>query len=296
MYHLPVMYNQCLDALVTDPNGTYVDITFGGGGHSKGILERISKKGRLYAFDTDPDANSNNIQDDRFMLINANFRYLKKFLRLYNIDKVDGILGDLGVSSYQFDTAERGFSLRFEGELDMRMSKNGKSAQEILQNYDAKQLTEILSNYGEITNAKALANAIIDARKTQPILTTFDLIKVCEKFAYGKKVKYYAQVFQAIRIEVNEEIDALHEFLTQSVSALKTGGKLVVLTYHSLEDRPVKNFIKTGTFDGNINKDMFGNFETPYIAFPKKPILPTNEEINLNNRSRSAKLRIAVKK
>ncbi len=295
MYHVPVMLKECIDNLITDRSGVYADLTFGGGGHSRAILERLSPEGRLYAFDADPDAGHNSIQDHRFALIQVNYRHIERFLRLNGVAQVHGILADLGVSSYQLDNAEKGFSIRYDAPLDMRMSKQGKTAAEILNTYEVKELAELWYSYGEITNAGNLAKAIQERRMIKPFQNTGELVQVAENFAYGKRNKYLAQVFQALRIEVNDEIASLEEMLSQLHPILCHGGRLVVLSYHSLEDRPVKNLIKTGNVAGVIEKDLYGNFSLPYKSLSKKPILPTEEEIKHNNRARSAKLRVAEK-
>jgi 16S rRNA (cytosine1402-N4)-methyltransferase len=297
MYHLPVMLNECLDALNIKEGDTIVDVTFGGGGHSKAILERL-KGGKLIAFDQDTDALQNTINDSRFTLVNQNFKYLKQYLKFYNAAPVDAILADLGVSSYQFDTAHRGFSTRFEGELDMRMNQAiSKTAKSVLATYSEAALQNMFSEYGEIRNSKTLAIAIAEARLESPINTTEDLkqaIKSCVSAAHANQ--YYAQVFQSLRIEVNDELAVLKDLLVQSTELLKSGGRLVVMSYHSLEDRLVKNFISKGNFEGVDEKDFFGNrINLQFKAENKKPITASAEELKSNPRSRSAKLRIAVK-
>ncbi len=287
-----------MEGLNINPSGTYVDVTFGGGGHSAGILKRLGKNGRLFAFDQDADARQNLIDDERFTFIDQNFRFLKNFCRLYGAIPVDGILADLGVSSYQFDQAERGFSIRFDAELDMRMDQQATlTAKEVLNNYAEADLHRIFGVYGEIQNAKSLANTIVAARLNAPIVTIADLKQVIvNRIPKGKENKYLAQVFQALRIEVNQELEALKEFLTQTESVLVKGGRLVVMSYHSLEDRLVKNFIAKGKFSGELEKDLYGNDNRPFEAISKGVITAKEDEIALNNRARSAKLRIAVKK
>lgn len=294
MYHNPVMLNECIDGLAIDPAGTYVDLTFGGGGHSRAILDRLST-GRLIAFDQDADAVSNAPDDPRFTLINQNFRYLVNFLRLYKAVPVDGILADLGISSYQIDQAERGFSTRFDAELDLRMDrKSGLTARQVVNQYTTDELIRIFRQYGELPNAYRIAMRIADIRGGGEIITTTQLKDILQPLAErGRENKFFARVFQALRIEVNAELDVLKEMLTQTVKVLKPGGRLVVLTYHSLEDRPVKNFIKTGNFEGIENKDFFGNLIAPFRPVNRKPIVAGEEELTANNRARSAKLRVA---
>ncbi len=299
MYHNPVLLEACLDGLAIRPEGVYVDVTFGGGGHSKAILNRLGEKGRLLAFDQDSDARANalTIDDKRLTFIDANFRYLQKYLRLYGVKGVDGILGDLGVSSHQFDTPERGFSTRFEANLDMRMNqRSGLTARDIIDTYSSEDLHRILGMYGELQNAKTAAQAIVAARANQAIETVNDLKAALQRYApRGKENKYFAQVFQALRIEVNDEMGALQEFLTQSAEVLKPQGRLVVMSYHSLEDRLVKNFIGKGKFHGEVEKDLFGNDLKPLQSVTRKPIEASAEEIAQNSRARSAKLRVAEK-
>ncbi|AYQ35933.1 16S rRNA (cytosine(1402)-N(4))-methyltransferase RsmH [Runella sp. SP2] len=299
MYHNPVLLEECLEALDIQPDGVYVDVTFGGGGHSKAILARLGEKGRLFAFDQDPDARANAeaINDKRLTFVDANFRYLQKYLRLYGVKQVNGILGDLGVSSHQFDTPERGFSTRFEASLDMRMNPRiGKTARDIIDTYTVEELHRIFGMYGELQNAKTAAQAIVAARANRSIETVTDLKTALQRFApRGKENKYFAQVFQALRIEVNEEMAVLQEFLTQSAEVLKPQGRLVVMSYHSLEDRLVKNFIAKGKFFGEVEKDFFGNDLKPLQAITRKPIEASPEEIAENSRARSAKLRVAEK-
>jgi 16S rRNA (cytosine1402-N4)-methyltransferase len=295
-YHNPVLLRETVDGLSIKPDGVYVDVTFGGGGHSKEILKRLGPTGKLFAFDQDEDAIVNTINDERFVLINENFRFIKRFLRFYNIKSVDGILADLGVSSHQFDVAERGFSTRFDAELDMRMSqKNEINAFTIVNNYDENDLKRVFLDYGELKNAQAIARVIIEAREIDTIRNTEQLKTVLSRFLPAHKShKILAQMYQAIRIEVNQEIEVLKEFLEQSLEILKPGGRLSVLSYHSLEDRLVKRYVKNGLFEGEPKKDLFGNFTVPFKPIGKL-IIPSNEEIKVNNRARSAKLRIAEK-
>ncbi len=296
-YHNPVLLSQTVAGLNIQPNGVYVDVTFGGGGHSHEILKYLGPNGKLFAFDQDEDALENAINDDRFTLINENFRFMKKFLRFYGIKQVDGILADLGVSSHQFDVPERGFSTRFDAELDMRMSKkNDLNAFKIVNEYDDANLKRVFYDYGELKNAPAIARTIIEAREQEVIKNTEQLKNVLSRFLPAHKShKILAQMYQAIRIEVNQEIDVLKEFLQQSLDILKPNGRLSVISYHSLEDRLVKRFIKNGLFEGEPERDFFGNFSVPFQTIGKL-IIPTNEEIKINNRARSAKLRIAEKR
>ena len=295
-YHNPVLLHPTVDGLNIKPDGIYVDVTFGGGGHSKEILRRLGPNGKLFAFDQDEDALANTIQDDRFVLINENFRYIKRFLRFHNIKSVDGILADLGVSSHQFDVAERGFSTRFEAELDMRMSqKNEISAYQIINEYDHANLSRVFVDYGELKSGPAMARLIIEARTINPIKNTEHLKSVLSRFLPAHKSnKILAQIYQAIRIEVNQEMDVLKEFLEQSLEILKPSGRLSVISYHSLEDRLVKRYIKNGMFEGEPERDFFGNFSVPFKTI-EKLIVPDDAEIKINNRARSAKLRIAEK-
>ena len=296
-YHNPVLLKETVDGLNIKPDGVYVDVTFGGGGHSKEILSRLNDKGKLLAFDQDEDAWENALPDERFTLIQENFRYLKRFLRFNGIKKVDGILADLGVSSHQFDVPERGFSTRFDAELDMRMSKkNDLTAFQIVNLYDDANLRRIFYDYGELSNAPALAKAIIEAREIEEIRNTEQLKNVLARFLPNNKAhKILAQIYQAIRIEVNQEMEVLKEFLTESLEVLNPEGRLSVISYHSLEDRLVKRFMKNGLFEGEPEKDFFGNFQVPFKLIGKM-IIPSKEEIKINNRARSAKLRIAEKK
>ena len=297
-YHQPVMLQECMEGLAINPDGVYVDVTFGGGGHSREILKKLSKKGRLLAFDQDADARKNLPDDDRLTFIDQNFRYLKNNCRLQGATSVDGILADLGVSSHQFDKPERGFSIRFDADLDMRMDQGTSlTAKEVINTYSEDKLHKIFGIYGEIKNAKSLAREIITARLNAPIETVSELkLALLKLIPKGKENKYLAQVFQALRIEVNQELEALQEFLEQTVDVLKPGGRLVVMSYHSLEDRLVKNFIAKGKFRGEVEKDFFGNQLKPLEAVTLKAVTAGEEEIKLNNRARSAKLRIAEKK
>ena len=296
-YHNPVLLSETVGGLDINPSGVYVDVTFGGGGHSREIMKQLGPNGKLFAFDQDQDALANTIDDDRFTLINENFRFIKRFLRFHNIKQVDGILADLGVSSHQFDVAERGFSTRFDAELDMRMDQKGDlSAFKIVNEYDQTNLRRIFLDYGELTNAPAIAQAILEARDLETIRNTAQLKLVLSRFLPAHKShKILAQMYQAIRIEVNQEMDVLREFLEQSLEILKSGGRLSVISYHSLEDRLVKRFIKNGMFEGEPVKDFFGNFSVPFATIGKL-IVPSSQEIYENNRARSAKLRIAEKK
>ena len=295
-YHEAVLLKESIAGLRIDPNGTCVDVTFGGGGHSKSILEKLDK-GTLFAFDQDTDAQKNSIDDNRFVLINQNFRFMQKFLRLEGVLKVDGILADLGVSSYQFDTAERGFSIREEGELDMRMNTTQDlSAKQVVNEYELDDLCRIFIEYGELKNAYSLAKSILSARENSEIVTTEDLKEAVKKHVPPHKSnKILAQLFQAIRIEVNDELKALKEMLLQSVDLLKEGGRLSVISYHSLEDRLLKNLIKSGNFKGEIEKDFYGVPKVILKAISKKPITASEEELESNPRSRSAKLRVSEK-
>ncbi len=297
-YHTPVMLQECIAALAIRPEGTYVDVTFGGGGHSKEILKELGKNGRLLAFDQDEDARRNIPDDGRFTFIEQNFRYLKNYCRLYDAIPVNGILADLGVSSHQFDQAERGFSVRFDADLDMRMNKGSElTAKKIINTYSEEDLHRILGMYGELHNAKTLAKTVVTARLNQPIGTIAELKQAIQNLIpKGKENKYLAQVFQALRIEVNQELEALQEFLTQSAEVLISGGRLVVMSYHSLEDRLVKNFIAKGKFRGEVEKDFYGNDQKPFDAVSRGAVTASEEEIKNNNRARSAKLRIAVKR
>jgi 16S rRNA (cytosine1402-N4)-methyltransferase len=296
-YHNPVLLKESVDGLNIKPDGIYVDVTFGGGGHSKEILSRLGPNGKLFAFDQDEDALENTLDDERFVLINENFRFIKRFLRFHNVKSVDGILADLGVSSHQFDVAERGFSTRFDAELDMRMSqKNDLNAYRVVNEYDETNLRRVFLDYGELKNAPAIARVIIEAREEEPIKNTEQLKIVLGRFLPAHKShKILAQMYQAIRIEVNQEMDVLKEFLEQSLEVLKPGGRLSVISYHSLEDRLVKRLMKNGMFEGEPERDFFGNFSVPFKTIGKL-IVPDFQEIKINNRARSAKLRIAEKR
>ncbi|WP_166332147.1 16S rRNA (cytosine(1402)-N(4))-methyltransferase RsmH [Sphingobacterium chungjuense] len=295
VYHVPVMLQECIAALNIKPNGVYVDVTFGGGGHSREILKHLGPEGRLFAFDQDPDALQNAIDDPRFRLVHQNFKFLKNSLRLEGVRQVDGILADLGVSSHQFDDAERGFSIRFEANLDMRMDQVADlDAAKILNTYAEEELHRIFGMYGEIQNAKSLAKTIATARLSKLVTSVTQLKEVIKSLVpRGKEHKYHAQVFQALRIEVNKELEALTDFLEQTVPVLKHEGRLVVMSYHSLEDRLVKNFIAKGKFKGEVEKDFFGNEIKPFQVISRKAIAATHEEVQQNNRARSAKLRVA---
>ena len=296
MYHNPVLLRESVDALDIKPEGIYVDVTFGGGGHSKEILKRLGAAGRLVAFDQDEDALQNALGDERFTLINENYRYIKQFLKFYGIQKVDGILGDFGVSSHQFDKAERGFSTRFDAELDMRMSKRNEfSAYNVVNKYSYDKLRRVLFDFGELRNANAMAKTIDEARRENPIKTTAELKEVLQQFLPNAKAhKILAQVYQAIRIEVNQEIESIKEFLLQTAEILKPNGRLSIISYHSLEDRLVKRYIRAGQFEGEAEKDFYGNIDVPFKKVGGL-IVPSKEEIASNNRARSAKLRIAEK-
>ncbi|MFV0571330.1 MAG: 16S rRNA (cytosine(1402)-N(4))-methyltransferase RsmH [Xanthomarina gelatinilytica] len=295
-YHNPVLLKETVDGLNIQEDGVYVDVTFGGGGHSKEILKRLGSKGKLFAFDQDADALENTIDDDRFTLIHENFRYIKRFLRFYGVKEVDGILADFGVSSHQFDVAERGFSTRFEADLDMRMNQNSNlSAYHVVNEYDEEQLKNVLLHYGELRAAPAMASIIVASRAVEPIKTSEQLKRVLKKFLPPKhENKVLAQIYQAIRIEVNQEIEALKALLLQTPDLLKPGGRLSVISYHSLEDRLVKRFIRNGLFEGEPERDVFGHFEVP-LKKVGGLIVPSIEEIKINNRARSAKLRVAEK-
>ncbi len=297
MYHKPVLLKESVDGLLVKPNGVYVDVTFGGGGHSKAILDQLID-GRLLAFDQDDDALENAFDDDRFTLIHSNFRHLKNFLQLYQAVPVDGILADLGISSHQIDDATRGFSTRFENLLDLRMDRRQTvDAVEVLNTYNEDDLISIFKFYGELKNARQITRLIISGRDDKKIETTNQLKELLQKCApKHKDQRFFAQVFQALRIEVNQELESLKEFLEHSLDVLKPGGRLSVISYHSLEDRLVKNFLKSGNFEGVVEKDFYGNPITPFNLVNRKLIIPTDQEIELNNRARSAKLRIAEKK
>ncbi|RYH75742.1 16S rRNA (cytosine(1402)-N(4))-methyltransferase RsmH [Flavobacteriaceae bacterium 144Ye] len=295
-YHNPVLLNETVEGLNIKPDGVYVDVTFGGGGHSKAILKQLGPDGKLFAFDQDQDALSNAIEDERFTLINENFRFIKRFLRFYGVKQVDGILADFGVSSHQFDVAERGFSTRFESELDMRMNQNSHlSAYNVINDYEEERLRQVFYQYGELRQAPAMARVIVEERSKAEIKTSEQLKLVLKRFLQPKREnKILAQIYQAIRIEVNQEIEVLKELLLQTPELLKKGGRLSFISYHSLEDRLVKRFIRNGLFEGEPERDVFGNFEVP-LKKVGNLIVPTQEEIKINNRARSAKLRIAEK-
>ena len=297
MYHNPVMLDECLKGLNINPEGAYADVTFGGGGHSRAILDRLTT-GHLYAFDQDEDAAKNAFDDPRFTFIPQNFKYFKNFIQLYHGGQLDGVIADLGVSSHQFDTPEKGFSTRFDGQLDMRMSQSAPNdAATVVNTYDLDDLTRILSQYGEVQQARFIASDIVMARDDEPIETTAQLKEAVQRrLPKGRENKVLAQIFQALRIEVNQEMDALEAFLTQCPDVLKSGGRIVVMSYHSLEDRLVKNFFKTGNAEGKEEKDFFGNLLTPYKIITRKPMVPSDEEVERNSRARSAKLRIAERR
>ena len=293
-YHVPVLLQESVDGLAIKPDGVYIDVTFGGGGHSREILSRLGRKGHLYSFDQDADAERNIVDDDRFTFIRSNFRYLKNWMRYYDVDQIDGLLADLGVSSHHFDDETRGFSFRYEAPLDMRMNKRaGTTAADILNNYEEEQIADILYLYGELKNGRKLASAIVKARTSKRIETTGDLLRIAEPlFLRDREKKEMAKLFQALRIEVNHEMDALREMLNGARDLLCTGGRLSVITYHSLEDRIVKNFMKAGNAEGKISQDFFGRIEAPFKAVNNKVTVPDEEEQSKNPRSRSAKLRI----
>ena len=297
-YHIPVLLTPSVDGMNIRPDGTYVDVTFGGGGHSREILSRLDVGGRLLGFDQDEDAEQNIVDDPHFIFVRSNFRYLHNFLRYHGIEEVDAILADLGVSSHHFDDSERGFSFRFDGALDMRMNKRaGQTAADLINNYDEERLADIFYLYGELKNSRKLASALVKARATRKITTIAEFLEVVKPF-FGREreKKELAKVFQALRIEVNQEMEALKEMLYAATEALKPGGRLVVITYHSLEDRMVKNIMKTGNVEGKTEKDFFGNVQSPFRLVNNKVIVPDEAEIERNPRSRSAKLRIAEKK
>ncbi len=296
-YHVPVLLNECIEGLAIKPNGVYVDVTFGGGGHSKLILENLNSEGKLIAFDQDADANKNRLGAPNFYFVASNFAFLKNHLKLLKIDKIDGLLADLGVSSHQFDAAARGFTIREDAPLDMRMNQFlDRSAYHVVNEDSEEQLISIFRYYGELSNARAIAQELILKRADNPIKTTFELMDALKRFAPKfKDHKFYALVFQSIRIEVNQELEVLKQMLEQATEMLAPGGRLVVMSYHSLEDRLVKNFMKRGSFDGEIEKDFFGNVQKPLTEIVRHPIIPNEEEIQRNTRARSAKLRIAEK-
>ena len=296
MYHNPVLLKQSVDALVTNPDGIYVDCTFGGGGHSREILSRLSEKGRLFSFDQDLDALKNTIDDPRFTLVNQNFRFLENSMLAYGISHVDGILADLGVSSHQFDEAERGFSTRSNAPLDMRMNvMQGLDAKKIINDYEEEELADIFYHYGELREARKLAREIVNHRKSKKIETTEDLKNLFSYIPAFKQNKFFAQVFQAVRIEVNQELEVLKEMLVQSYKILKVEGRLVVISYHSLEDRLVKRFLKNGMFEGEPQRDIYGNYAKAFELLKTKAIIPDDKEIEENSRARSAKMRIGIK-
>lgn len=297
-YHVPVLLQESICGLNLQDGGIYVDVTFGGGGHSREILRRMGKESRLFSFDQDEDAERNIMDDSRFTFVRSNFRYLRNFLRYYGVEEVDGILADLGVSSHHFDDSERGFSFRFDGKLDMRMNRRaGMTAADVVNTYDEERLADVFYLYGELKNSRKLANVLVKARARKPFDTIGDFLEVVKPL-YGREreKKELAKVFQALRIEVNEEMQALKEMLYAATEALKPGGRLVVITYHSLEDRMVKNLMKTGNIEGKADQDFYGNVKTPFRLINNKVIVPADEEILRNPRSRSAKLRIAEKK
>lgn len=295
-YHEPVLAETAIDYLAVKPSGIYVDATFGGGGHSRRILERLGPEGKLLGFDQDEDAQQNIPEDDRFIFVANNFRFLKRYLRLHHCPKVDGILADLGVSSHQFDEPERGFSYRFDSPLDMRMNQEQEmTAARVLNEYPADRLQDILGRYGEVRNARTLARRIVDERAVRPIQTVSDLLAILDPLVRGQRIRYLSQVFQALRIEVNDEMGVLEDFLRQCMESLKPGGKLVVISYHSLEDRLVKNFMKAGNAKGAYAKDFYGRIFRPFHQDTKKGILPDEEEIARNSRARSARLRAATR-
>ncbi len=298
VYHVPVLLEESISGMNIYPDGTYIDVTFGGGGHSKRILSELGPKGKLLSFDQDEDAEKNIVNDKRFTFVRSNFRYLHNFMRYYGIDKADAILADLGVSSHHFDDSERGFSFRFDGKLDMRMNKrSGITAADIINTYDEEKLASVFYLYGELKNSLKLASVIVKARCDNKIETIDEFLSVIKPlFGREREKKEYAKVFQALRIEVNQEMEALKEMLYAATEALKPGGRLVVITYHSLEDRMVKNIMKTGNIEGKVEQDFFGNILSPYTLVNNKVIVPTDAEMQRNPRSRSAKLRIAEKK
>lgn len=297
IYHIPALLHESVDGLNIHPDGVYVDVTFGGGGHSREILNRLGDKGKLLAFDQDDDAYQNLIDDPRFIFVKSNFRFLKNFLRYHQVDEIDGILADLGVSSHHFDDSERGFSFRLPGDLDMRMNRLTKNtAADVLNEYPLEKLSDIFFFYGELKTARKIASSIVKFREAQNIESISDFVEIMKPFAFREREnKTLAQAFQALRIEVNDELKALEEMLAQGLQMLRPGGRFSVISYHSLEDRLVKNFFRTGNFEGELVKDFFGNVETPFELVNRKVIVPTQEEQTANSRSRSAKLRIAEK-
>ncbi len=297
-YHVPVLLNESIEGMNLQPGGIYVDVTFGGGGHSKEILRRMDNDSHLYSFDQDEDAEKNIVNDARFTFVRSNFRYLYNFLRYYEVEQVDAVLADLGVSSHHFDDSERGFSFRFDGKLDMRMNKrSGITAADVVNTYDEERLANIFYLYGELKNSRKLASVIVKARNNQPIVTIGEFLDIVKPlFGREREKKELAKVFQALRIEVNQEMEALKEMLQSATEMLKPGGRLVVITYHSLEDRMVKNMMKTGNIEGKSTQDFFGNVQTPFKPINNKVIVASDDEVTRNPRSRSAKLRIAEKK
>ncbi len=296
-YHIPVLLKESVDNLHIQAGGTYVDVTFGGGGHSKAILERLGKSGKLFGFDQDEDAEKNIPSSKQFTFVRSNFRYLSNFMDWYSVEEIDGLLADLGVSSHHFDDETRGFSFRFDGELDMRMNKRaGKKASDILNDYTEAALANVFYLYGELKNARQISRAVVSRREQKKIITNQDFLEILKPFFQREKEKKcLAQVYQSLRIEANREMDVLKEMLLQACELLKPGGRLVVITYHSLEDRLVKNFFKSGNFEGIVEKDFYGNIQSPFKIINHKVIVPGNEEIERNPRSRSAKLRVAEK-
>lgn len=297
VYHVPALLDACMEGLAVQPAGVYVDVTFGGGGHSRAILDRLGKEGHLYAFDQDEDARANCVDDDRFTFVRSNFRFLKNFMRYYEVEQIDGLLADLGVSFHHFDDSARGFSFRFDGALDMRMNRSARTtAADIVEEYTQEQLADLFYLYGELRSARRIAEAIVAARRVQKIDTTARLVDVVMPcIDKRQEKKELAQLFQALRIEVNNEMDSLCRMLQQAAEVLRPGGRLAVITYHSLEDRIVKNFIKTGNVEGVVKKDFFGRVETPLQAVNNKVIVPEEAEVDRNPRARSAKLRVAEK-
>jgi len=295
-YHLPVLARESIQALAIKPNGIYVDATFGGGGHAQLILQELGDNGRLFGFDQDEDALANVPDDQRFEFVQSNFRYLKRFLKLHSVQQANGILADLGVSSHQLDVPERGFSYRFDADLDMRMNQQGEvTAADVVNTYTAEDLQRVFGEYGEVRNARTLAQRLVAERQVREIRTVNDLLTIIEPIIRGQRARYLSQVFQALRIEVNDEMGALEEFLEQSLEVLTPDGRLVILTYQSIEDRLVKNFLKTGNVQGVVKKDFYGNIDRPFKVITKSPIEPSEAEIADNPRARSAKLRVGVK-
>ncbi len=296
VYHLPVLLEETIEALNIHPSGIYVDVTFGGGGHSRAILEKLNENGRIYVLDQDLEAVQNVSDDERMIFIHSNFRHLKRMLRVEGVTQVDGILADIGVSSHQFDKGERGFSFRFQGDLDMRMNQAQKlTAADVIMTYSEEELTDLFQNLGEVRNTKTLVKCIVEGRIKMKIKTIEEFIHCIESVIKGNRAKYLAQVFQALRIEVNDELIALEEMLNDAYDVLKEGGTLAVISFHSLEDRIVKNFFKTGNVEGDLEKDDYGNIYRPFTIITKKPIEASQAELKINNRARSAKLRVARK-